>query len=131
MNRVQHDWRGFCLVATRTRSLKVALMMPLRSPCRPALDYGGPGPCDAVAMDQHRKLLTIQKAFTRSTSSFDHLVGAGEHRGRNFEAEGLRGRQIDDEIKLGRLLDWQVGRLCPAQNLVDKIGSAPELAWPI
>src|SRR5262249_11917959 len=59
MNRVQRDWRGFCLVATRTRSLKVALMMPLRSPCRPALDYGGPGACGALAMDQHRKLLTL------------------------------------------------------------------------
>jgi hypothetical protein len=27
-------------------------------------------------------------------------------------------------------IDWQVGRLGPAQDLVDKIGSAPELAWP-
>src|SRR5262245_23869342 len=34
MNRVQRDWRGFCLVATRTRSLKVALM----TRCRGAAD---------------------------------------------------------------------------------------------
>jgi hypothetical protein len=26
------------------------------------------------------------------------------------------GRQIDNEIELGRLLDWNVGRLRPAQN---------------
>src|SRR5262249_10536400 len=61
----------------------------------------------------------------------DHLVGAGEQRRRHLDAERLRGREIDDKIELGRLLDWQVRRLSPTQNLVGKIGSAPKLAWPI
>jgi hypothetical protein len=54
-----------------------------------------------------------------------------KQRRRHFEAERLGRRQVYYQIELGRLLDWQVGRLSPAQNLVDKIGSAPELAWPI
>ena len=46
--------------------------------------------------------------------------------GGTVEAERLGGRQIDDEIELGRLLDREVGRLRPAQNLVDIVGGAPE-----
>src|SRR5262249_43029887 len=45
------------------------------------------------------------------TSSFDHLVGAGEQRGGNFEFEGSCGLDIDDELELGRPVDRQVGRL--------------------
>ena len=39
--------------------------------------------------------------------------------GGHVEAERPGGDQVDDEIELGRLLDRQVGRLRPAQNLVD------------
>jgi hypothetical protein len=41
-----------------------------------------------------------------STPPFDHLVGACEQRWRNREAERLRRDQIDDKLKLRRLLDW-------------------------
>ena len=40
----------------------------------------------------------------RLAHSFDHLVGAGEQRWWDSEAERLSSRQIDDEIELGRLL---------------------------
>src|SRR5215470_9500704 len=48
-------------------------------------------------------------------------------RRRNFEAEYLSGGKVDDEIELDRLLDREIARLCPAQNLVDIVGGAPEL----
>ena len=50
--------------------------------------------------------------------SFDHLVGEREQLLWNLEAECLGGRQIDDEIELGRLLDRDIARLIAFQNLV-------------
>src|SRR5215469_9891276 len=49
-------------------------------------------------------------------TSFDHLVGARQQCRRHGETERSRRDQVDDQIKLGRLLDRKVGRLCPAQN---------------
>ena len=49
---------------------------------------------------------------------FDHLVGEGEQRRRNRQAERLGDLQIDDEIEFNRLLDRQIGRLRSAQNPV-------------
>ena len=43
----------------------------------------------------------------------------------DFQPNRLSGRQINDEIKLARLLDRDVGRLRSAQNLVDIVGGAP------
>ena len=41
---------------------------------------------------------------------FDHLIRPQQERGRDREAEGLSGLEIDDEFELGGLLDGEVGR---------------------
>src|SRR5262249_17439601 len=50
------------------------------------------------------------------TVSFDHLVRARLHRRRHANAERLGGFEIDDQFKLGCLLDWQVGRFLTPEN---------------
>src|SRR5271166_2142496 len=51
-----------------------------------------------------------------SPASFNHLGGARQDRGRNREAERLSGREIDDQIEDGRLLNRQIGRLGTFQD---------------
>ena len=59
-------------------------------------------------------------------SSFDHLVGAGEHRRWHFEAERLCSLEIDHQLELGRRLDRQIARLLAAQQKAEI-----EKWWPI
>src|SRR5579863_7083515 len=47
------------------------------------------------------------------TALLDDLVGAGEDRLRDSEAERLGGFQIDDKLECGRLLHRQIGRFAP------------------
>ena len=57
--------------------------------------------------------------------SLDDIVGAGEQCGRNFKAERLGGFQIDHECESGRLIDRDVARFGPVEDLVHVIGRAP------
>src|SRR5438552_8297795 len=80
--------------------------------------------------DFHR----LDRTSLRLAHSFDHLVGAGEQRGRHREAERLRRDQIDDKFKPRRLLDWYIAGLRPAQNFIHVICRAPEpfrVTWSI
>src|SRR6266404_6480714 len=47
---------------------------------------------------------------------FDHLVCNGEHARRNGQAKRLGGFKINHQLELGRLQDWQVGRLLSLEN---------------
>ena len=77
----------------------------------------------------------MPKADSRTAAKqhplFDHLVGVCHERRRKFEAERLGGREIYDEIKLGRLLNRDVARFGTAQNLVDIVGGAPVQVRPL
>src|SRR5262249_55223946 len=56
----------------------------------------------------------------------DYFVGAGEQRVRQREAKRSRSYQVHNEIEFRRLLNRDVGRLRPAQNLIDIVAHAPE-----
>src|SRR4029077_7369193 len=51
-----------------------------------------------------------------SPASLDDLVGAGEDRWRDGEAERLGRLQVDDKLDLGGLQDRQVTRLLAREN---------------
>jgi len=76
----------------------------------------------------------------QNVSLFDHLIGAGEHRSRNAEAERFGGLENDDEIELGRLLHWKITRLLTLKNflnihtnaIADRCRSLPRRGgWPV
>src|SRR4051794_6848314 len=56
------------------------------------------------------------RLYRPPSSSFDHLVGAGEERRWNREAECFGGLQVDEKLEPDCLLDWQIGRPRALQN---------------
>src|SRR5262249_42925408 len=67
------------------------------------------------------------KAQCSKRQLLDHLVGAGEQHRWNFQAEGLRGLEINHELVLGRRLHRQVGRFLALEDAIDVAGRATEL----
>src|SRR5262245_17765052 len=51
----------------------------------------------------------------QSIGLFDHLVGAGEQRRRDGEAECIDCLLVDGQLKFDRLLDWQLGQFRNAE----------------
>src|SRR6516162_8395861 len=49
-------------------------------------------------------------------ASFDYLVGEREQLVRHGNADRPGGGEVDDQIELRRLLDWQVGGLVAFEN---------------
>jgi hypothetical protein len=56
---------------------------------------------------------------------FDYLVGERLYRVRHLDAECPGRLQVDDELELGRLRDWQVGRFLALEDAVGVATAAP------
>src|SRR5262249_58065161 len=56
---------------------------------------------------------------------FDHLVGAGDERGRHGETKRLGGLEIDNEFELRGLLDRQIGGRWPPLKFFGTRSCAP------
>jgi hypothetical protein len=50
------------------------------------------------------------------------IIRSPRRRARQFEAERLGGRKIEDEIKFGRLLERQIAGFLATQNAIDMAG---------
>src|SRR5438034_5901069 len=58
-------------------------------------------------------------ADSRDNSSLNNVFGPQEQRLWDRHPQRLCGLQVDGQLELRRLLDWQLSGLCPFENLVD------------
>src|SRR6266550_9648217 len=56
------------------------------------------------------------------TRLFDYLICSSAYRLCDCQAKRLGGLQIDDQLKSGGLINWNVARFCPVEDLVHVIG---------
>src|SRR4051794_11965059 len=65
--------------------------------------------------------------FLQTPFLFDYHVGTREQRRRKFEAQRLRGLEIDRQLVLGWRLHRQIGRLLALEDTIDVTSREPEL----
>src|SRR5262249_22314311 len=74
--------------------------------------HQAPSPRGGTSLGCSRQLLA-------NDVSFDHLVGAGEHGCRDFDAERLGRLQVDYQLELRRLFYRELAGFSPLQYLID------------
>jgi hypothetical protein len=63
-------------------------------------------------LHRHVRLVPISEV----AASFDYLVSSAEQRDRHSDAERFGRLEVNDQLDLGELLDWQIGRLLALEN---------------
>jgi hypothetical protein len=58
----------------------------------------------------------LPDAPQQTASLLDYLIGARRQTRWHLDAERLGGLEIDHELELGQLLDWQIGGLISFEN---------------
>jgi hypothetical protein len=69
---------------------------------------GAPSPAAAPQPARKGPARRLPREREASAASFNHLIRAGEDRGRDGKAERFGDNQVDDEIEFGRLLHRQI-----------------------
>jgi len=77
------------------------------------------------------KLGGKRRVSCRRAVSLDHLVGAQENGGWNFQTDGSRRLEIDDQVELRRLLHRKISRLGAFENSIHILGRAAKLTIPV
>src|SRR5436190_6360334 len=57
----------------------------------------------------------------------DHLVGGGEQVRGDCEPDRFGGLEVNDQVVLGRRLNWKVCWPCALEHAIDVVGRASEL----
>src|SRR5262249_28327262 len=76
-----------------------------------------------------KKAWSASKSVTprwSSTGLFNDLVGAQQQRLRNRQAQRLGGLEIDHQLELGGLLDWEISGLGAFEDLVHVTCGTPK-----
>jgi hypothetical protein len=81
------------------------------------------GPTPAAQINSHNVPATYSCAAANIVL-LDHLVGAGQQRGWDGEAERLDRFHIDDQFELCRLLYREISRLGASEDLIDVYSSS-------
>jgi hypothetical protein len=66
-----------------------------------------------------QKCQKLLQPIAAKTRLFDHLVGAREKRLRDRETKRLSCFEINDQLKFGRQLNWQIGRFGTLEDQID------------
>src|SRR5882672_9328415 len=90
-----------------------------RRPCASQMRY----PTSESTLALTARLRKTERQARTWMRSFDDLVGAGEDRWRDGEAERLGGIEIDNQLECGRMLNGQIGGLSAFEDLSDVIAA--------